>query len=95
LVIHFIYAGAVDSLDKAQREIDMKKEHAIRMAQEENKESSITMAVVVAPVEHAEDESGPYGFCPLAAVETLYSRGTVVVVITEEDTIYRDEPALV
>lgn len=55
----------------------MTYQHAIDGAKQVCKEHRAYMAVVNAPVENAEDASGPYGYCPLASVPRLFAKGKV------------------
>jgi hypothetical protein len=53
--------------------LHMSKENAMAEAQWIASNKRIKMAVVHAPIEHAEDEDGYYGYCPLSGVGILYS----------------------
>ena len=50
-----------------------------------NKEK-MQMVAVHAPIEHAEEESGPYGYCPAMAKDILYRWGTIVYIADPETT---------
>jgi hypothetical protein len=60
---------------------NMTLKEAIIDAKKIAKESKLAIAVVNAPIENAEDESGPYGYCPEMAVHILYRWGKVEQVI--------------
>ena len=58
----------------------MTQEQAISGAKTEAQkhDGGIVIVVVHAPIELAEDESGPYGYCPAEAVDILFKHGTPV-----------------
>jgi aromatic ring-opening dioxygenase LigB subunit len=60
----------------------MTREAAIAQAQIEAKANKQTLFVVQAPLQHAEDEDGPYGYCPPAALAYLYSGAIVVATVS-------------
>lgn len=55
----------------------MKKENAIAQAQIEADNNNVRICVVHAPLEMAEDESGPYGYCPELGLHILFPNATV------------------
>lgn len=59
----------------------MNQTDATLAARKEAKTNNLQMAVVNAPIEHAEDSTGPFGYCPTSAVSTLYRFGKIVEVI--------------
>lgn len=59
----------------------MNLQDAIKDATKAANECGHPIAVVNAPIENAEDESGPYGYCPLMAKNILYRWGTTEKVI--------------
>jgi hypothetical protein len=58
----------------------MNLETAVLEAQREANQHKTTIAVVHDPITNAE-ESGEYGYCPQAAVDTLYRFGTIVQLV--------------
>jgi len=56
----------------------MTKEQAIKGAQTEAQKygGGVQIAVVHDPIANAEDESGPWGYCPVEAVAILFPYGT-------------------
>lgn len=58
----------------------MNKEQAVKEATKIAKRDKMSMAVVNAPIENAE-ENGYYGYCSVEAVSILFRWGTVEVVI--------------
>lgn len=66
----------------------MLKERAIEQAKREAKRHNVTIALVHAPIETAEEE-GDYGFCPVEAVDMLFRNGTVEHYITPAGEVNR------
>lgn len=60
----------------------MTKAKAIELAKVEAKKAKVEIVVVDAPIENAEDESGPFGYCPAEAKDVLFANGTVVARIS-------------
>jgi hypothetical protein len=58
----------------------MTLERAIAEAKREAQadDGGLVIVVVNAPIENAEDEDGPYGYCPAEAVPYLFKHGTPV-----------------
>lgn len=54
----------------------MEEDTAINRARREAIKNGVTVAVVDAPIENAE-QSGTWGYCPLVAVKTLFKFATV------------------
>jgi hypothetical protein len=65
----------------------MTKEKAIKMAQAEARKDKTELVVVNAPVENAEDESGPFGYCATMAKDTLFPNATVIVTVSRHGCI--------
>lgn len=59
----------------------MTLQDAIAGARKAAQESQLPIAVVNAPLENAEDESGPYGYCPVVAKDILFRFGTCEQII--------------
>ena len=56
----------------------MSRDDAFRLAQVDARTSGLVLAVVDAPIEEGEDETGPFGYCPIGAVPMLYRYGTPI-----------------
>lgn len=59
----------------------MSRAEAMELACERAHKTGVTMAVVHDPIANAEDSTGPYAYCPLRAVHTLFRHGTVIAQI--------------
>jgi len=59
----------------------MTKEQAIAEAKKEANKNNVTIVVVNDPIANAEDETGPYGYCPIFAKDMLFRFGTVEEII--------------
>lgn len=58
----------------------MTREQATAEARREADKNRVTMVVVDAPIENAE-ENAPFGYCPQAAKSILFRFGTIVETI--------------
>jgi hypothetical protein len=64
----------------------MTKEHAIQNAKRDAMNHKVRIAIVYAPLQHGEDESGKYGYSSLDSLDMLFQSANVIGYVNENGT---------
>jgi hypothetical protein len=65
----------------------MTKDKAIELGTHEAVKNKVKICIVNAPIENADDDSGPYGFTSVEGLVLLYKYGEIEAMISPNGTI--------
>jgi len=67
----------------------------LNAAQRTAESEKVKIAVVDDPIANAEEEDGPFGYCPVEAVGLLFPHGRLVCVINPDGSALYSTPLIV